>query len=369
MTESRLSHVDQNYLHADNHALGNARFIAYQDGIAVARTWGGGLVASVDGLRFVVPVHSLHSAPAPQYFGFKRGMTWLNAVNDQVMGIGATIVPGAPRDSPYILDALLNLDGGPKPEMIVTDQGSYSDMVFGLFAILGYRFAPRLADMGDARYYYAHLDGEPVPDYGPLAPIARNRVDHRKIVEQWPDMLRVAGSLVTGTIRAHDLLAMIGRDGRPTPLGHAFAESGRIHKTIHLLAMADPIDDTHHRAVHAQTTVSESRHRLARKVFHGRRGQLFQAYRDGQEDQLGALGLVVNAIVLWNTRYIDAIITSLREGGHPLNDADIARLSPLGHKHINMLGRYTFTPVPAERPLRPFREPRRDELDDDDDDG
>jgi TnpA family transposase len=45
----------------------------------------------------------------------------------------------------------------------------------------------------------------------------------------------------------------------------------------------------------------EGRHSLAREVFHGRRGELRQRYREGQEDQLGALGLVVNVLVLWNT--------------------------------------------------------------------
>jgi TnpA family transposase len=39
-------------------------------------------------------------------------------------------------------------------------------------------------------------------------------------------------------------------------------------------------------------------YRLARAVFHGKRGELRQRYREGQEDQLGALGLVVNIIVL-----------------------------------------------------------------------
>jgi len=126
---------------------------------------------------------------------------------------------------------------------------------------------------------------------------------------------------------------------------------------------ADPVDDTHHRAVHAQTTVSESRHALGRHVFHGRRGQLFQAYRDGQEDQLGALGLVINAIVLWNTRYLDAIITTLGEAGYPLVDEAIAKLSPLLRKHINVHGTYTFSPVLLGGALRPLREPRPDDED------
>lgn len=56
------------------------------------------------------------------------------------------VVPGTPRDSLHILDALLNLDGGVKPEMVATDNASYSEMVFGLFKILGYNFSPRFRD-------------------------------------------------------------------------------------------------------------------------------------------------------------------------------------------------------------------------------
>ena len=29
--------------------------------------------------------------------------------------------------------------------------------------------------------------------------------------------------------------------------------------------------------------------------------------------------------------------------GRVVNDADVTRLSPLGHKHINMMGRYSFS--------------------------
>jgi TnpA family transposase len=60
-------------------------------------------------------------------------------------------------------------------------------------------------------------------------------------------MLRVAGSLVTWQVRAYDLLRMFGREGRPTPLGQAFSEYGRISKTLHLLRVVDPIDDTYRR--------------------------------------------------------------------------------------------------------------------------
>jgi TnpA family transposase len=98
--------------------------------------------------------------------------------------------------------------------------------------------------------------------------------------------------------------------------------------------MCDP-DESYRRTVHVQLTIQESRHRLARKIFHGQRGELRQRYREGQEDQLGALGLVLNAVTLWNTRYTDAPVAQLRAQGYPVDDADAARLSPLGEPYAS----------------------------------
>ncbi len=356
LTRDRLSHVGQNYLRTDTLSAANARLIEAQAEIGVAQLWGGGLIASVDGLRFVVPVRTLNAGPNPRYFGQGRGVTWLNAVNDQVAGIGAVVVTGTMRDSLHVLDVILGRDGGPPPQMVATDTASYSELVFGLFRLLGYQFSPRIADLTDQRLWRLTPPGAPPVDYGPLNAVATHQLSWARMREHWADMLRVAGSLHTGTVTGYELVRMLGRDGRPSPLGAAFAEYGRAAKTLHLLAMCDPDDQTYRRTVHTQLTVQESRHRLARKLFHGQRGELRQRYREGQEDSLGALGLVLNAVVLWNTRYTDAALSQLRAQGYPVLDADAARLSPLGDAHLNVHGRYAFTP-PAGKGLRPLRDP------------
>ncbi|MGB8940688.1 MAG: Tn3 family transposase [Streptomyces sp.] len=373
LTRARLVHVDQYYLRADTIAAANAKLIEAQGRVPIVEHWGDGLLASVDGLRFVVPKRTINAGPSPKYYHFKRGITWLNAVNDQVAGIGQMVVPGAPRDSLHILDTLLNLDAGVKPDMVATDNASYSDMVFGLFSLLGYNFSPRFRDLADQRFWRAELPGVETGGYGPLEPLACNKVNLNKVITHWPDMLRVVGSLVTGQVRAYDLLRMFGREGRPTPLGNAFAEYGRIAKTLHLLRVVDPVDDTYRRQMNRQLTVQESRHKLARDICHGKRGQIMQAYKTGQEDQLGALGLVLNAAVLWTTRYLDAAVEELwalptEEREHDVLDEDVARVSPLKHANLNVLGRYNFTAsVPAAGALRPLRDPDSPELDEDDD--
>ncbi len=70
----------------------------------------------------MVPKRTINAGPSPKYYHFKRGITWLNAVNDQVAGIGQMVVPGTPRDSLHILDTLLNLDAGARPQMVATRQ-------------------------------------------------------------------------------------------------------------------------------------------------------------------------------------------------------------------------------------------------------
>jgi TnpA family transposase len=99
------------------------------------------------------------------------------------------------------------------------------------------------------------------------------------------------------------------------------------------------IDEAYRRRILVQLNRGEGRHQLARIVFHGKRGELRQRYREGHEDQLGALGLVVNVIVLWNTIYVDAALNQLRAEGFDVRDEDVARLAARlrPHQHARPL--------------------------------
>jgi hypothetical protein len=68
---------------------------------------------------------------------------------------------------------------------------------------------------------------------------------------------------------------------------------------------------------------------------------------------------MVNMIVLWNSIYIEAELEQLRKEGFTIRDEDVARLSPLIHDHVNMLGRYSFAmpDIVAKGGLRPLRDP------------
>ena len=352
LTLDRLKWVQQNYIRPETLTAANARLVAAQSSIALAQAWGGGEVASADGVRFVVPVRTLNAGPNRKYFGSGRGVTYYNFTSDQFTGFHGLVVPGTLRDSLVLLVGLLEQRTSLQPKEIMTDTAGYSDVIFGLFWLLGYQFSPRLADIGKARFW--RLDGE--ANYGILDKLSCQRVNTQLIEENWDDILRVAGSLKFGTVSALEIMRVLQRGSKPSTLAKAIQELGRIAKTLYLLNYVD--DEAYRRRILTQLNRGEGRHHLARAIFYGHKGEVRQPYREGQEDQLSTLGLVANVIILWNTLYMDKALAHLRTTELEVNVEDTARLSPLGYAHINMLGRYYFELPNAiwKGEMRPLRD-------------
>jgi hypothetical protein len=116
----------KNYVRPEAITRANARLVAAHAHLARAQV-GGGEIAIADGLRFVVPIRTLNAAPNPKYFGRVHGATFFNFANDQFAGQSGVVVPGTPKDAPYLLAGLLEQWSGPPPTEIITDSGSYTD--------------------------------------------------------------------------------------------------------------------------------------------------------------------------------------------------------------------------------------------------
>ncbi|MBZ9753339.1 Tn3 family transposase, partial [Deinococcus sp. HMF7604] len=282
LTLPRLSWVQQNYVRAETLIQANARLVDAQFDLPLAQQWGGGEVASADGLRFVVPVRTIHAGWNSKYFGAQRGVTYYNFTSDQFTGFHGIVIPGTLRDSLYILAGLLEQQTRLDPREIMADTHGSSDVVFGLFSLLGYQFSPRLADLPDQRFW--RLDRE--ADYGALNDLSRHIVNERLIAAHWEDMLRLAGSLKLGKVGATSVMRTLQRNGSLSGLGRAVAELGRVEKTLYLLRYVQ--DEAYRHRIQKQVNRGELRHSVAREVFHGGKGEVRQRYREGMEDQLGA---------------------------------------------------------------------------------
>ena len=353
LRRDRLSWIGQNFIRPETLDAASALIVAAHSKLPLVQNWGSGEVASADGMRFVAPASAIHAGPNPKYYGQARGVTWYNMLSNQFSGLNGAVVPGTLRDSLVILALLLEQETELDPQEIMTDTAAYSDAIFGLFWLLGYQFSPRLADIGGAKLW--RIDR--AADYGPLQDIAKSAINLNVIRDNWSDLIRLAGSLKLGHLKAAGIMRTLQIKDRPTTLARALSELGRIVKTIHILRYVD--NSAFRRRILIQLNRQELRHRLGRRVHHGERGEIRSPLRQGQEEQLGALGLALNAIAYWNAVYMQEALRQITAQGVSSDSADIAHLSPLIWRHINFLGRYDFAlpETVANGGLRPLRNP------------
>jgi hypothetical protein len=107
----------------------------------------------------------------------------------------------------------------------------------------------------------------------------------------------------------------------------------------------------------------ESRNGSARAVFLHRLGEIRDRTYENQLHRASGLNLLLTAITLWNTRYLNRAIAALRET-EDVPDHLLAHLSPLGWEHIKLTGDYVWSPADEMtenrhgfRPLRPVPDP------------
>lgn len=103
----------------------------------------------------------------------------------------------------------------------------------------------------------------------------------------------------------------------------------------------------------------EARNALARAVFFNRLGEMRDRSFENQNYRAGGLNLVVTAIILWNTRYLERVFAALKEQGHPVREDLIPHISPLAWEHINLTGDYLWklSRQVAAGQFRPLRKP------------
>ena len=101
---------------------------------------------------------------------------------------------------------------------------------------------------------------------------------------------------------------------------------------------------------------------MARKICHGKKGELYHRYERGLETS--SAPWVQNCVVLWTTAYLDAAVRQLKAQGYPVLE-DMARLSPFVSQHLGVHGTYSFVlPDLAPGAIRDLRDP--DATDEDD---
>jgi TnpA family transposase len=352
-TYSKLSWLQAWYVRDETYSAALAGLVNAQFQQPFAAHWGDGTTSSSDGQRFRVGGHAEASGGFNPKYGSEPGISIYTHISDQYSPFHTKLINVGVRDATHVLDGLLYHGSMLRIKECYTDTAGFTDHVFALMALLGFRFLPRIRDLADKRLF--------VPDsyrqYPTINPLIGGAINVAHIHNHWDEILRLATSIKQGTVTASLMLRKLASYPRQNGLAVALKELGKIERSLFTLNWLQDIELR--RRVHAGLNKGEARNALARAVFFNRMGEVRDRNFENQRYRASGLTLVTAAIILWNTVYVERAINALKANGRPIDDNLLQYLSPLGWEHINLTGDYVWKHYKRMnkgrfRPLRPF---------------
>ena len=336
LTYDKLSWLQAWHIRDETYSAGLADLVNAQFHHNFANNWGDGTTSSSDGQRFRASSKAQSTGHVNPKYGSEPGRTFYTHISDQYAPFSTRVVNVGIRDSTYVLDGLLYHESDLRIEEHYTDTAGFTDHVFALMHLLGFRFAPRIRDLKDTKLFMPKNE----QDYSALAAMNGGTLNLKQIRDHWDEILRLATSIKQGTVTASLMMRKLGSYPRQNGLSIALRELGRIERTLFILDWLQNVELR--RRVHAGLNKGEARNALARAVFFNRLGEIRDRSFDQQSYRASGLNLVTAAIVLWNTVYIERAIEAQREAGKSIDDELLQYLSPLGWEHINLTGDYVW---------------------------
>lgn len=330
----QMANTAQWRLYEDAMNKAQAVLVNFHHKLSLPSYWGDGTTSSSDGMRVQIGVSALHADANPHY-GTGKGATIYRFVSDQFSTFYTKVINTNARDAVHVIDGLLHHETDLTIEEHYTDTAGYTDQVFGLTHLLGFRFAPRLRDLADSKLYAI---GKP-SDFPKLAKLLRGQINTKIIQENYDDVLRLAHSIREGTVSASLIMGKIGSYARQNSLATALREMGRIEKTIFILDYLS--SEALRRRIHRGLNKGEAMNALARAIFFGKHGELRERALQDQLQRASALNIIINSISVWNTVYLQQATEHRKKQGK-LQVELLNHISPLGWEHINFLGEYKF---------------------------
>ena len=340
------------HIRDETYALALQRLVNQQQREPFAARFGSGTATSSDGQFFQAAGFGRDASRLNAHYGQRSGFKVYTHLSDRYAPFFTKLIAATASEALHVLDALLYHQSEVLPRRHHTDGGGDSDHVFALCTMLGFQFAPRIPDLKHRRLYSF---GKPAA-YPTLEPMIAGRINVDLIRTHWPEILRVVASISTGTVTASLIMRQLASYPRQNGVAAALRELGRLERTLFTL---DWISDPELRRTTGQElNKGESRNSLARAVFIHRLGEIRDRTYENQQHRASGLNLLVTAIILWNTRYLENAVAALRQF-EDVPDHLLAHLSPLGWEHVNLTGDYVWGPEQSVSEntdgLRPLR--------------
>lgn len=333
-TAERMFWVTDWYVRDETHQRGLAEIVNIHRRVPFTHHWGSGNTSSSDGQFFPVGGTRTALSSINPHYSDEPGIKIYTHVSDRYDPFFINTISATASEAPHVLDGLLYHQMDLNIHEHYADTGGYTEHVFALCHLLGFRFAPRIRQFKKKRLYTF----EKSTTYPTLQPLIGGRLHEDLMEEYWDFGLRFASSVRLGTATASLLLNKLGCYPRMNQFAKAFREFGRLESTLFSL---DWIQHAVNRqVVNRGLLKGESHNSLKRAVFIHRLGKFRDRSEEDQRYRASGLNLVTAAIILWNTIHIPQAVETLRREGYEITDEHLKHLSPLGWGHIGLSGDY-----------------------------
>jgi TnpA family transposase len=323
------------HIREETYALALRRLVDQQQREPFAAHFGSGTSSSSDGQFFQAAGFGRDAARLNAHYSQRSGFKVYSHLSDRYAPFYTKLIAATASEALHVLDALLYHQSEVATRRHHTDGGGDSDQVFALCSLLGFQFAPRIPDLKHRRLYSF---GKPTT-YPALEPMIAGRINVSLIQAHWSEILRVVASIRTGTVTASLIMRQLAAYPRQNGVAAALRELGRLERTLFTL---DWISEPElRRETGQELNKGEARNSLARAVFIHRLGEIRDRTYENQQHRASGLNLLVTAIILWNTRYLERAVAALRQT-EDVADHLLAHLSPLGWEHVNLTGDYVW---------------------------
>ena len=216
-------------------------------------------------------------------YGSEPNLKAYTHVSDRFGPFATQTIPATVNEAPYILDGLLMTRAGRRIREQYADSGGFTDHVFAVTSLLGYRFIPRIRDLPSKRLHV--FEPRRVPK--PLIGLTGNRIREDVIVRNWPDILRVAATLASSALPPSQLLRKFAAYPRQHELAVALREMGRVERTLFIVDWL--LDADMQRRANTGLNKGEAHHALKNALRIGRQGEIRDRSSEGQHYRMAGL--------------------------------------------------------------------------------
>ena len=269
-------------------------------------------------------------------YGSEPGLKAYTHVSDRFGPFATQTIPATVNEAPYILDGLLMTRAGRRIREQYADSGGFTDHVFAVTSLLGYRFVPRIRDLPSKRLHV--FEPRRVPK--PLIGLTGTKIREDVIVRNWPDILRVAATLASGVLPPSQLLRKFAAYPRQHELAVALREIGRVERTLFIVDWL--LDADMQRRASTGLNKGEAHHALKNALRIGRQGEIRDRTSEGQHYRMAGLNLLAAIVIYWNTVHLGEAIRQRQYDGLTVDPELVAHISPLGWAHILLTGEYRW---------------------------